>query len=76
MLNYQAGLQKMAALDRQQASTITTQINAEASKEGAKRWMIQQDLQTSLFQRTQAVTVDRAKAADKAFKAFSEYIEH
>ena len=64
----------MMTTDSNQAQTIYTQIAADAVKQRAERWKIQQDLQTKLFEITQDVTVNKAKAADKAFTAMDGYI--
>lgn len=70
----QAALLQMQATDLQQAQTIYTQIAADAQKQRAERWKVMSDTQTKIFEITQDVTVNKAKAADKAFQAMDGYI--
>lgn len=70
----QAALLQMQATDLQQAQTIYTQIAADAQKQQTQRWKIMTDTQTKIFEITQDVTTNKAKAADKAFNAMDQYI--
>ncbi|MEW6278535.1 MAG: hypothetical protein AB1758_07945 [Candidatus Eremiobacterota bacterium] len=69
-----AAQQQMAATDQQQAQTIQTQIAADAQKQQAERWKILRETQTKIFEIQQDVTVNQAKAQDKAFNKWSDYI--
>jgi hypothetical protein len=70
----QAALFQMQATNMQQAQTLYTQVAADAQKQQTERWKIMQDTQTRIFEITQDVTVNKAKSADKAFKAMDGYI--
>ena len=66
--------QKLLAADAQQAATIQSQIQAQAGKSAARRWMILQDAATRLFEETSKATVVRARTADKACQAYCDYL--
>jgi hypothetical protein len=74
MANYMAMVQ-MQTSDINQAQTISTQIAADTKKQQLDRWQILQSLQTSIYSTTQDVTLTKAKSADKAFKAMTQYIQ-
>ena len=69
-----AAQQQLATSDQQQAQTIQTQIQADAQKQQAERWKILRETQTKVFEIQQDVTVNQAKAQDKAFNKWSDYI--
>ena len=70
----QASILQQQLSDIQQAKTVHTQIAAEAKKAQTQRWQIMAELQTKIHQITSEVTVEKAKAADKAFNAMKQYI--
>lgn len=61
-----AGQQQMIATDQQQAQTIGTQIQADATKQQMERQKIQADTQTKIFETMQDVTNNKSKVAGKA----------
>ena len=58
----------------QQVLTIQAQIQADAQKQQAQRWKIQQDVQTKIFEIIQDVSINRAKTADKMANQVDSYI--
>ncbi|GMU56543.1 MAG: hypothetical protein AMXMBFR33_56890 [Candidatus Xenobia bacterium] len=66
---------QMAQSDQNQAQTIQTQMQADAQKQQAERWKILRETQTKIFEIQQDVTVNQAKAQDKAFNKWSDYIK-
>lgn len=66
---------QMFMSDFQQAQTISTAIAADAQKHQMERWKILQDTQTKIFEIQQEVTVHKAKAQDKMFKKWDDYIK-
>ena len=61
-------------MDQRNAQTILTQMQAVDQKQQMERWKIQQDIQTRIFEIQQDVTSNRAKAQDKAYKKWDEYV--
>ena len=59
--------------DLYQLSTMM-QFGADAANQRAERWKIMQDLQSKIFEIAEDVTVNKARTADKAFKAMDDYI--
>ena len=74
LANYMAMVQ-MQTSDLNQAQTIGAQIAVDTKKQQLDRWNMMQALQTSIFSTTQDVTVSKAKAADKAMKSMTQYIQ-
>lgn len=74
MMAQMMSIQQMYATDAQQAQTIQTQIAADAQKQRMERFKLMADLQTKIFEMTQEITVNKAKAQDKSFKAMNQYI--
>jgi hypothetical protein len=74
LANYMAMVQ-MQTSDLNQAQTIGAQIAVDTKKQQLDRWNMMQALQTSIFSTTQDVTVSKAKAADKAMKSMTSYIQ-
>lgn len=69
-----ASMTQMIMSDYQQAQTIQTEIMADNQKQQMRRWQIQQDTQTKIFEIQQDVTVNKAKTQDKMFNKWDEYI--
>ncbi|GMU51613.1 MAG: hypothetical protein AMXMBFR33_07590 [Candidatus Xenobia bacterium] len=70
-----AAQQQMVHADKDQAHTIQAQMQADAQKQQAERWKILRETQTKIFEIQQDVTVNQAKAQDKAFNKWSDYIK-
>ena len=73
MANRAAILQQRQS-DMLQAQNIFTQMGAEARKSQMQRWQINSELQTKIHEITAKVTVNKAKMADKAMNAITQYI--
>jgi hypothetical protein len=69
-----AAMTQLVQSDYQQAQTIGTQMMADNQKQEMRRWQILQDTQTKVFETQQDVNVNKAKAADKMFGKWDEYI--
>ena len=70
-----AAMTQMVQSDYNQAQTIGTQMMADQQKSQMRRWQIQQDTQTKIFEIQQDVTVNKAKTQDKMFNKWDEYIK-
>lgn len=70
----QAAVQQQAQSDMLQAQNIFTQMGAESKKSQMQRWQINSELQTKIHEITAKVTVNKAKMADKAMNAITQYI--
>lgn len=70
-----AAMTQMVNSDYQQAQTVQTQMMADNQKQQMRRWQIQQDTQTKIFEIQQDVTVNKAKTQDKMFNKWDEYIK-
>jgi hypothetical protein len=69
-----AAVQQLMVSDAQQAQTIYAQSAADTQKQQMRRWQIAEDTQTKVFEIQQDVNVNKAKAADKMFGKWDEYI--
>jgi len=69
-----ASITQMIQSDYQQAQTVQTEIMADNQKQQMRRWQIQQDTQTKIFEIQQDVTVNKAKTQDKMFQKWDEYV--
>ena len=69
-----AAMTQMVQSDYNQAQTIGTQMMADQQKQQMRRWQIQQDTQTKIFEIQQDVTVNKAKTQDKMFNKWDQYI--
>ncbi|MCE1245109.1 MAG: hypothetical protein LWY06_10135 [Firmicutes bacterium] len=69
-----ASVTQMIQSDYQQAQTVQTEIMADNQKQQMRRWQIQQDTQTKIFEIQQDVTVNKAKTQDKMFQKWDEYV--
>lgn len=70
----QAALLQQQISDQNQAQNIFAQIGAENQKSQMQRWQINSELQTKIHEITAKVTVNKAKMADKAMNAITQYI--
>lgn len=70
----QAALLQQQISDQNQARNIFAQIGAENQKSQMQRWQINSELQTKIHEITAKVTVNKAKMADKAMNAITQYI--
>jgi len=70
----QAAILQQQISDQLQAQNIMTQIGAEQRKSQMQRWQINSELQTKIHEITAKVTVNKAKMADKAMNAITQYI--
>ena len=70
----QAAILQQQQSDMLQAQNIFTQMGAEARKSQMQRWQINSELQTKIHEITAKVTVNKAKMADKAMNAITQYI--
>lgn len=70
----QAALAQQQQSDMLQAQNIFTQMGAESQKSQMQRWQINSELQTKIHEITAQVTVNKAKMADKAMNAITQYI--
>jgi len=69
-----AAQQQMQNADQNQAQTVQTQMQADNQKQQMRRWQIQQDTQTKIFEIQQDVTVNKPKTGDKMFNKWDQYI--
>lgn len=69
-----AAIAQQQQSDMLQAQNIFTQMGAEARKSQMQRWQINSELQTKIHEITAKVTVNKAKMADKAMNAITQYI--
>jgi hypothetical protein len=69
-----ASITQMVQSDYQQAQTVQTEMMADNQKQQMRRWQIQQDTQTKIFEIQQDVTVNKAKTQDKMFQKWDEYV--
>jgi len=70
----QAAILQQQVSDQLQAQNIYTQIGAEQQKSQMQRWQINAETQTKIHEITAKVTVNKAKMADKAMNAMTQYI--
>lgn len=70
----QAAILQQQQSDMLQAQNIYTQMGAESQKSQMQRWQINSELQTKIHEITAKVTVNKAKMADKAMNAMTQYI--
>lgn len=69
-----AAIAQIQQSDILQAQQIGTQMIAEARRSQTQQWQIQSELQTKIHEITAKVTVNKAKVADKAHNAYTQYI--
>jgi hypothetical protein len=73
--NYSAIWQAVLA-DYRRAVTISSIACAEREKSRAQRWRIIQDVQTKIFEICQETVVFRARASEKIYNKWDEYVRH
>jgi hypothetical protein len=54
--------------------SVVNQIMQDNQQQQMERWKIQQDTQTKIFENQQDITVNKQKAADKAFQTYDQSI--